>query len=112
MNIYDLSKHITNTIAIAKQKSLDKDFYITPETTEKVITISQIFSDSTSYFEKSVSLDTAFNALDITVKCYVFEVNSQNLQILTNNTDLICIDAENDGKLCIQMKLLNAATIV
>lgn len=111
MNMYDLSILITNSIAVAKQRNIDKNFYITPETTKKVITISSIFSNSTSYMEKSVSLDTAFNTLDITVKCYVFEIDKQHLQIIADNTDLICIDAENDGKLCIQMKLLHAATI-
>lgn len=112
MNMYDLSKLITNVITTAKEKSMDKNFYITPETTNKVITISNIFSDSTSYMEKSVSLDTAFNTLDITVKCYVFEVYGDNLKSLATNTDLLCIDAEADGKLCIQMKILNAATII
>lgn len=112
MNMYDFSQLVVQTITIAKKKSLNKTFFLTPDTMQKTKNISDVISTITINAEKFINFDTAFNTLELTVKCYVFEIANPLLQILAENTDLICIDAEDDGKLCIQMKICNAATII
>ncbi len=112
MDMYTLSQLITQTIAVAKKKALGKTFLLTSVTMQKINAISDIIASATINAESATNLDPAFNTLDITIKCYVFELSNHLLKSLAENTDLLCIDAEDTGKLCIQLKILNAATIL
>lgn len=112
MNNYELAKLITQSIVLKEKQMQNKQFYITNDTVKKVLSISSIITKYNPHIEKTCHFDTTFNALDITLQCYVFQGTKELLTTIAENTDLFSIDSIDDGKLCIELRLLNVAEIV
>jgi len=62
--------------------------------------------------EYEICFDRVSNALEIAVSGYVFDSCITDLKAVFSIVDLFVIDSLSDGKVCIEMKVLNAAEIL
>lgn len=85
-------------------------FVLSPKTLERLTTISTVLANSNVTI--CYHFDCTTNAVDIHLESYVFDSMTIELATLFAAVDVAVIDALSDGKICIEMRILNACTIV
>lgn len=108
MNDFDLAKVICRALEEAEKENRNNIYLIKPETMRKATTIESILNDT----ELSLSFDYITNSIEICVLGYVFDSCTCDLKRVFQTVDLFVIDALADGKVSIEMKILNAAEII
>ena len=108
MNDFNLAKIICCALEEAQKESRNNVYLIKLETLIKVKTIEAILNDT----ELSLSFDCTSNSIEICVFGYVFDSCTADLKRIFQTVDLFVIDTLRDGKVSIEMKILNAAEII
>lgn len=103
----EFTKMMMNCIHEAQRASCGKTFVLKPKTLVKLDRMTR-----SAEGDCQVSFDAAFNAIDISVKKYVFDSQCESLKEMILCADIIVIDSESDGKVCIELRILNAANIL
>ncbi|MGN0660775.1 MAG: hypothetical protein ACI4JX_03560 [Oscillospiraceae bacterium] len=106
MNDYEFARMVTECIKKSEKSSGNKCFVLKTET---IIKLKRILGQIKS--PVSTSFDFAFNAIDIRLNDYVFDSKTDGIKQALCDADLFVIDAEKDGKICIEIRILNAANI-
>lgn len=108
MNNFDLAKEICKALERAEKESRNNIYLLKPETIKRSKIINRLLKDS----ECTIAFDMATNSIEICVLGYVFDSCVCDLKRVFQTVDLFVIDALNDGKVSIEMKILNAAEII
>lgn len=108
MKNIDLAKMICNALKKAERESKNNIYILTPTTMKKATQIEAALKET----EYSISFDRVTNSLIVSVTGYVFDSCVTNLKTVFSAVDLFVIDALSNGKVCIEMKVLNAAEII
>ena len=108
MNNLQLAKMITKALentAIEVHKNI---YILKPDTIRKISVLEKLLHEN----RPSVNFDRTTNSIDINLTGYVFDSCVCELKQVFQTVDLFVIDAMNDGKVCIEMKIINAAEIM
>ena len=108
MKNIDLAKMICNALEKAERESRGTIYILTPSTMKK----AKLIESALKGVEYDICFDRVTNALEISVLGYVFDSCITDLKTAFLIVDLFVIDALTDGKVCIEMKVLNAAEIL
>lgn len=108
MNEFDLAREICKALEKAEKESRNNIYLLRPETIKRTKIISCLLKDR----DCAISFDMATNSIEICVLGYVFDSCVCDLKRVFLTVDLFVIDALNDGKVSIEMKILNAAEII
>lgn len=103
----DFAKMVLKCIREAERKALGKVFVIKPETMFKIERMSWNIS-----CECRINFDAAFNALDICYQGYVFDSQTSSIKTAFSLADVFVIDAEENGKVNIELRILDAANVL
>ncbi len=108
MNNFNLEKEICAALDRAEKESR-KNTYIMKEDTIKKVKLLSSFLRETNF---SIEFDRVINTIEICLTGYVLDSCTCDLKSVFKIVDLFVIDSLNDGKVCIEMKILNAAKII
>ena len=108
MSDFDLAKEICKALEKAEKESRNNIYLLRPETIKRTKIISCLLKDR----DCAISFDMATNSIEICVLGYVFDSCVCDLKRVFQTVDLFVIDALSDGKVSIEMKILNAAEII
>lgn len=108
MNNFDFAKEICKALEKAEKESRNNIYLLKPETIKRSKIISCLLKGN----DCTISFDMATNSIEICVLSYVFDSCVCDLKRVFQTVDLFVIDALNDGKVSIEMKILNAAEII
>jgi len=108
MKNIDLAKKICKALEKAEKESRGNVYILTPYTMKKARVIEKVLAS----MEYEICFDRVSNALEIAVSGYVFDSCITDLKAVFSIVDLFVIDSLSDGKVCIEMKVLNAAEIL
>jgi len=108
MKNIDLAKKICKALEKAEKESRGNVYILTPYTMKKARVIEKVLAS----MEYEICFDRVSNALEIAVSGYVFDSCLTDLKAVFSIVDLFVIDSLSDGKVCIEMKVLNAAEIL
>ena len=108
MKNIDLAKMICNALDKAERDSRGNIYILTPSTMKK----ARVIEKALAGMEYDICFDRVSNALEIGVSGYVFDSCITDLKAVFSIVDLFVIDSLSDGKVCIEMKVLNAAEIL
>lgn len=108
MKDFDLVKELYKAMESAEKESRNNLYLLKPETIRRTKTIQCLIRDT----EHTVSFNKATNSIEICVSGYVLDSCTCDLALVFQTVDLFAIDAMIDGKVCIEMKILNAADII
>ncbi len=103
----EFAKLVMKCIEDAERASLGKVFVLKPEALIKLEQISRRMNCT-----YSIRFDAAFNAMDICLKGYVFDSQTSGIKTALSLVDVFMIDAESDGKINIELRLLNVANVL
>ena len=106
--LFDLAKEICKALERAEKESRNNIYLLRPETIKRSKIINRLLKDS----ECTIAFDMATNSIEICVLGYVFDSCVCDLKRVFQTVDLFVIDASNDGKVSIEMKILHAAEII
>jgi len=105
MNEFELAKMIDLALTEAQKESVNYTFVLKPKTIQKAQIMQFLLKD----FRYTLNFDGATNSLEISFNAYVFDSTYIDLAKVFRIVDVYVIDALKDGRICIEMKLLNAA---
>lgn len=105
MNNYELSQLLNFSLEQAK-RACQRNFYILKLETIKKIKILEDLLESCNC---NIDFDAPTNSVEISVSAFVFDSTVCNLKRAFDLVDLFVIDAADDGKILIEMKIFNAA---
>lgn len=108
MKNIDLAKLICNALDKAERESRRNIYILTSSTMKK----AKLIESALKGVEYDICFDRVSNALEIGVSGYVFDSCITDLKAVFSIVDLFVIDSLSDGKVCIEMKVLNAAEIL
>ncbi len=108
MDDFNLAKEICKAFERAEKESRNNIFLLRPE----IIKRSKIIECLLRETEHTTSFDMVTNSIEICVLDYVFDSCVSDLKQVFQTVDLFVIDALNDGKVSIEMKIVNAAEII
>ena len=108
MNNFDLAKEICKALERAEKESKNNIYLLKPETMKRAKVIESLLKET----EHNISFDTVTNSMEINALGYVFDSCVCDLKRIFQTVDLFVIDALIDGKVSIEMKILNAAEII
>jgi len=108
MKNIDLAKKICKALEKAEKETRGNVYILTPNTMKKARMIEKALAG----MESEICFDRVSNALEIAVSGYVFDSCLTDLKAVFSIVDLFVIDSLSDGKVCIEMKVLNAAEIL
>lgn len=107
MKNIDLAKMICRALEKAERESQNNIYILKPNTMKKAKVIEMAIEG----MKYDINFDRATNSLEISVSGYVFDSCISDLKSVFSVVDLFVIDALTDGKVCIEMKVINAAEI-
>ena len=108
MKNIDLAKIICKALEKAEKETRGNVYILTPNTMKK----ARIIEKALAGMKSEICFDRVSNALEIAVSGYVFDSCLTDLKAVFSIVDLFVIDSLSDGKVCIEMKVLNAAEIL
>lgn len=108
MKNIDLAKIICKALEKAEKETRGNVYILTPNTMKK----TRIIEKALAGMKSEICFDRVSNALEIAVSGYVFDSCLTDLKAVFSIVDLFVIDSLSDGKVCIEMKVLNAAEIL
>lgn len=108
MKDFDLAKEICRALENAERESKKNIYLLKPDTIRRANLIDQLLKG----VSHTISFDMVTNSVEICVLGYVFDSGTCELKRIFQTVDLFVIDALNDGRVSIEMKLLNAAEII
>ncbi len=103
----DFAKMVMKCIEDAERAALGRVFVLKPETMIKLEKMSR-----NANCDCTVNFDAAFNALDICFRGYVFDSQVSSIRTAFSLADVFMIDADADGKVNIELRILNAANML
>ena len=104
----DLAQGICKALEKAERDSRNNIYILKSETVNKINILTKALADT----ENTIDFDRATNSIEITLTGNVFDSCITNLKDMFQIVDLLVIDALSDGKVCIEMKIINAAKIL
>ncbi len=108
MKNIDLAKMICKALEKAEKESQGNIYILKPNTKK----IAKNIEKALAGMEYEICFDRVSNALEIGVSGYVFDSCITDLKTVFSIVDLFVIDSLSNGKVCIEMKVLNAAEIL
>ena len=108
MENFDWARELYKAIEEAARETENDLYLLKPEVIQRVKIIENILHDA----EYTVQLNAVANAVDISVLGYVFDSCFCDLKCVFENVDRIMIDALEDGRVSIEMRIVNAAEII
>lgn len=108
MNDFEFSKFISDILDETRKASRKNTYILKSETIKKIDFIERSFHGLNCIFR----FDAPSNSIEITLLGFVFDSLTCNIKQVLLISDVFVIDSLNDGKVCIEMKLLNAAEII
>lgn len=105
MNDYELSRLLNSALEKAKKECQGNIYLLKTETIKKM----KILDDLLGSHNCNIGFDAPTNSIEISASAFVFDSTVCNLKRAFELADLFVIDATDDGKVCIEMKILNAA---
>lgn len=107
MNYYEL---LSDCFKDAEKKAAGKIFIIKTETAERLRCIQSELRNGNKYAKLSLNFLT--NSIDIRIEGYVFDSSVENVKRMFDTVDIFVIDALLDGRVCVEMRILNAFEII
>lgn len=95
-------------LELAKKESLKYAYFIKKETIDKLEVISRAFGNEK--FE--IEFDALTNSMDIFYSNYVVDSLCFDIKTVFQTVDMFSIDARNDDKVCVEMRIRDAAVKV
>lgn len=108
MKNFDLTKELYEVLKRKEKESINNIYFLRPETINKIYELG----NSLKKTEWDIEFDGATNSIVICLQDYVFDSCVCDLKSVFRIVDLFVIDAVDDGQVCIEMKILNAANII
>ena len=108
MKEFDLAKEICKALERAEKESRNNIYLLKPETLHRVQVINCLLEGT----QHDVSFDMVTNSIEICILGYVFDSCVCDLKRIFQTVDLFVVDALKDGRVSIEMKIINAAEIV
>ena len=105
MSDYELSQLLTAAFDKAEKECQKNVYLLKVETIKKIKIIDDLLED----YNLNINFDAPTNSFDISATSFVFDSMLCNLKRVFELVDLIVIDAADDGTVCIEMKIWNAA---
>lgn len=105
MNEYELFRLLNASLNQAEKDCQNKAYILKVETIKKI----KIIDDLLDSFNGKINFDAPTNSIEISTTAFVFDSMVCNLKRIFELVDLFVIDAVDDGAVCIEMKILNAA---
>lgn len=107
MSDFELAKEICSALDRAEQESRKNIYILKPDTIRKINELENLLCGT----DFSIEFDRCTNSMEICLSGYVLDSQVEKLKRVFSTVDLFVIDATRDGKVCIEMKILNAAII-
>lgn len=108
MSDFELAKEICTALERAEKETRNTVYLLKAESLKKVKNLEQLLMDE----QYSMHFDRLTNSLEITLTGYVFDSLNCDLKSIFQTVDLFVIDAMKDGRIYIEMKILNAAEVM
>lgn len=108
MKEFNLAKEICKALESAEKDSRNHIYILKPEVIRREKIIERVLAET----EYKISFDVVTNSIEISVLGYVFDSCVCDLKHVFEMVDLFVIDALKDGRVSIEMKILNAAEII
>lgn len=108
MKEFELAKEICKALERAEKDSRNNIYILKPEVIRREKIIERVLVGT----EYKISFNVATNSIEICVLGYVFDSCVCDLKQVFEMVDLFVIDALKDGRVSIEMKILNAAEII
>ncbi len=108
MNDYILSQFLNASLNQAKKECQNNVYLLKVETIKKIKIIDDLFE----FYHCNINFDAPTNSIEISTTAFVFDSMVCNLKRAFELVDLFVIDSIDDGKVCVQMKILNAAEMI
>lgn len=108
MNNYELSQLLNFSLKQAERDSRKNFYLLKLETIKKIETLEDLLESCNC----NISFDAPTNSVEISASAFVFDNAVCNLKRAFDLVDLFVIDAADDGKVCIEMKIFNAAETI
>ena len=108
MNDFDFAKEYNAAMGQAERESRDNIYILRKETVQKVMLLEALLKGTNFRIE----FEKIGNSIEIFLSDYVFDSFVCDLKSVFQLVDLFVIDAVEDGEVHIEMKILNAATII
>lgn len=105
MNDYELSQLLNASLNQAKKECQKNVYLLKVETIKKI----KIIDDLLASYNCNIDFDAPTNSIEISATAFVFDSMVCNLKRAFELVDLFVIDAADDGAVCIEMKIWNAA---
>lgn len=105
MNDYELSQLLNASLNQAKKDCQRNVYLLKVETIKKI----KIIADLLASYNCNIDFDAQTNSIEISATAFVFDSMVCNLKRAFELVDLFVIDAADDGMVCIEMKIWNAA---
>ncbi len=108
MNDHELFQ-LLNALLNQAEKECKKNVYLLKVET---ITKIKIIDNLLESYNCNINFDAPTNSIEISATAFVFDSMGCNLKRTFELVDLFVIDAADDGTVCIEMKILNAAEVI
>lgn len=107
MNDRKLSELIVVASERAKKELRNNIYLLKTDTVKKLRLLDGIFNDS----DYKAVFDASTNSVEITALGFVFDSMTNDLKKAFSAVVLFVMDSTADGRVCIEMKILNAADV-
>lgn len=108
MNDYELSQFLNASLNQAKKECRRNVYLLKVETIKKI----KIIDNLLEFYNCNIDFDAPTNSIEISATAFVFDSMVCNLKRVFELADLFVIDAVDDGTVCIEMKIRNAAEVI
>lgn len=100
----EIARLVSECIKESERSARGKTFILKPDTIIKAEKISRNIN-----CDCRIEFDSAFNAVDIILKGFVFDSQTSCIKNAFALADVFMIDSDADGRVNIELRLLNAA---
>ena len=104
---FDLIREAGKALERAERESLNNIYYLKPEILDRTVYITHLLKGK----NLTVNFDAATNSIEIEALDYVFDSYVDKMQTVFQAVDVFSIDAQDDGRVCVSMKINNAANV-
>lgn len=108
MKNFDLIKALGHALKEKDKTCANKIYFLRPETIRKISELESLLNGA----QAKIDFDAISNSIEICLTDYVFDSCVNKMKRIFSITDLFVIDADSDGKVHIEMKILNASEII
>lgn len=105
MNDYELSQLLNASLSQAEKECQRYVYLLKVETIKKIKIIDDLLED----YNCNINFDAPTNSVEISAAAFVFDSMVCSLKRAFELVDLFVIDVADNGMVCIEMKIWNAA---